>query len=537
MVISVYAYIIFSILVVILMNYFFMKKPSKKNIIEIEDGKHKDSKRGVILFVLMFGMFTTILNQTTLNVALPTMITDLNVSTTTAQWLITGFMLVNGVLIPISAFLVERFGYRKLFLTAMISFTIGSFVCALSLNFSVVLIGRLIQAIGAGILMPLGMNIFMLLFPPEKRGVAMGTMGIALILAPAIGPTVSGWLVDNYHWNIMFYAMGFIGLLDVIFAFLWFRMSVPTKKNTVDLIGIIFSSIGFGFLLYGFSEAGNEGWGSLIVLTSLIIGIVFIGLFVFRQMKSSNPLLNLNVLKHSIFTYTVLINVIITMSMYGAMLLLPIYLQSIRGFTAVESGLLLLPGALIMGIMGPIAGKIYDKFGIRILAVVGLGITTYATWEFTKLNLDTPYNSILGMYTLRSFGMSLLLMPIMTAGMNALPQKLIQHGTAMSNTIKQIAGSIGTAVLVTIMVQQGANHFNTYSNDITLNNDLISSQMSQVGSSLYAQAMKLSTIQGINDAFVFATILSLIALILAFFLKTPKLNVNKEEQEEIKNHD
>lgn len=481
-------------------------------------GQEVPLKTGRILFVLLFGMFVAILNQTSLNTALPVIMNDLHIKPTTVQWLTTGFMLVNGILIPISAFLIGRFGFRKLFLTAMISFTIGSVVCAMSNSFDWLMTGRVIQAIGAGILMPLGMNVFMTVFPPEKRGAAMGTMGIAMILGPAIGPTLSGWIVQNYEWNLMFDLMVVIGIVDVIMAFFWFRLPSKIEKGAIDFIGILFSSIGFGSLLYGFSEAGSKGWDSKVVLLGLAIGVVFIGLFAWRQATAKNPLLDLKVLRYKAFTFTVIINGLITMSLFGAMLLLPIFLQQIRGFTPLQSGLLLLPGALVMGIMGPLAGKFFDRFGIKILAVVGLAITTFATWEFTNLSEETTYRTILGLYTIRSFGMSMLMMPIMTAGMNALPQYLISHGTALSNTIRQVAGSIGTALLVTIMTMQTTN----FLEDAPKHAGVVPTP------DMVAAQVKEATIHGINDAFWFATIISCLALVLALFLQNKPQNKEKK---------
>ncbi|PGK51647.1 MFS transporter [Priestia megaterium] len=543
-------YICCCVLVLLALNFTLLKKPSASSTDLYENEPSSEPvKVGRILFVLLFGMFIVILNQTSLNVALPIMMNDLNVSTTTAQWLITGFMLVNGVLIPISAYLVGRFGFRKLFITAMVCFTLGSLICAISHSFTLMMIGRIIQAIGAGILMPLGMNIFMTIFPPEKRGAAMGIMGIAMILAPAIGPTLTGWIIQHHDWNIIFYGMTAIGLIDTLFAVFWFKIPHIIKKAPFDLVGVIFSCIGFGSVLYGFSEAGSKGWDSAVVILTLTVGLLFIALFSWRQLISAAPLLELRVLKYKIFTFTILINSIVTMSLFGAMLLLPIYLQNIRGFTPLESGLLLLPGALIMGVMGPIAGKIFDKFGIRILAVVGMIITTIATWEFTHLTNDTPYHVILGYYSLRSFGMSLIMMPIMTAGMNALPLRLIPHGTAMSNTVRQVAGSIGTAILVTVMTTQTSAHLADYTNNITSVQSSIINELHDLSQTIegtahlptetsqslslqliYSQAAKSSTIHGINDAFMVATLLSLVALVLAFFLKTPKLNTESGDE-------
>lgn len=482
-----------------------------------------------IITALMIGMFIAILNQTLINVALPVLINDFGITTSTAQWLTTGFMLVNGILVPISAFLIQRFTYRQLFMTAMIFFTIGSLICAIAGNFPVMMVGRLTQAVGAGILMPLGTNIFMSIFPPDKRGAAMGMMGIAFILAPAIGPTLTGWVIQNYHWNVMFYGMFIVGAIALLVGAVWFKIAQPTHQAKLDIPGVIFSTIGFGSVLYGFSEAGNKGWDSAVVDSTIIIGLIFIGLFVFRELSMENPMMDLSTLKYSGFSFTTLINIIVTMSLFGGMILLPVYLQSIRGFSPLDSGLLLLPGSLLMGLMGPIAGRLFDRIGIKPLAIFGLAIMTYATWELTKLNMDTPYSHILSIYILRSFGMSFIMMPIMTAGMNSLPGRLIPHGNAFSNTIRQLAGSIGTAILVTVMTQQTTAHLGDIADTLDKTNPAIMNQMQQAGQAVGNDALgtqmmlgrmqQLATINGINDAFWVATVLSALALILSFFLK------------------
>ncbi|KKI60414.1 DHA2 family efflux MFS transporter permease subunit [Staphylococcus warneri] len=492
----------------------------------------KGITRGKILAAMLFGMFIAILNQTLLNVALPKINTEFNISASTGQWLMTGFMLVNGILIPISAFLFNKYSYRKLFIIGLVLFTIGSLICAISMNFPVMMSGRILQAIGAGILMPLGSNVIVTIFPPEKRGVAMGTMGIAMILAPAIGPTLSGYIVQNYDWNLMFYGMFFIGLVAIAVGFFWFRLYQRTTNPKADVPGIIYSTIGFGALLYGFSEAGNKGWGSTEIVSMFIIGIIFIALFVIRELRMKAPMLNLEVLKYPTYTLTTVINMIVMMSLYGGMILLPIYLQNLRGFSALDSGLLMLPGALVMGALGPIAGKLLDTIGIKPLAIFGIGVMTYATWELTKLNMDTPYLSIMGIYVLRSFGMAFIMMPIMTAGMNALPARLISHGNAFVNTMRQLAGSIGTAILVTVMTTQTTNHVTAFGEELDKTNPMVQDHMRELAQQfggeqgamkvLLQYVNKLASVEGINDAFIIATIISLVALILSFFLQSKK---------------
>jgi len=496
---------------------------------------------GRTLSVLLLGAFISILNQTLINIALPHLMTDFNMSATTAQWLSTAYMLVNGVLIPITAFLIATFGTRALFLSAMGFFTIGSVVCAIAPTFSVLLIGRILQAVGAGILMPLVMNVFLTVFPPERRGAAMGTMGIAMIFAPAVGPTLAGWIVEHYTWRILFIMMVPLGVIDILLAIRWLgNVNRPTFPK-FDAWGAITSTLGFGGLLYGFSEAGSQGWSSFTVIGFLLLGAIFIALFVWRELRVEEPLLELRVFKYNIFTLTTIIGSAINLTMFGGMILLPIYLQNIRGFTPLEAGLLMLPGALLMGVMSPISGALFDRIGARPLAIIGLVITAITTWEFTLLTSDTTYSHIMLLYTVRSFGMSFMMMTVQTAGLNQVPLRLSSHATAMSNTIRQIAGSIGTALLVTVMTTRSTVHMGDYANAITTSSSQIVSAFQELSGSLatmtgtplpaaqalaiqtlYGKAMQESTIKGINDAFLVATLFALIALFLSFFISRPE---------------
>jgi EmrB/QacA subfamily drug resistance transporter len=482
-------------------------------------------KKGAILTVMLLGAFVAILNQTLMNVALPEMMIDLEISANTAQWLTTGYMLVNGVLIPVTAFLIERFTTRQLFLTSMGLFAAGTLICAVAPDFSILLLGRVVQAAGAGIIMPLLMIVILTIFPIAKRGQAMGLIGLAMTFAPAIGPTLSGWIVQNYSWRVLFYIVLPIAIIDFLIAAVLLKNVTNQTFPKIDLTGIILSTLGFGGLLYGFSSAGSLGWTSIEVITTLIIGIITLGLFIRRQMTVKNPMLEFRVFKYNMFTLTTIINVIITMAMFAGMILVPIYLQNIRGFTPLESGLLLLPGAILMGIMSPITGWIFDKIGAKWLSVIGLAITTFTTWEFSELTDHTTYTFLIIIYTARMFGMSMLMMPIMTAGLNQLPQRLNAHGTAVSNTFKQVSGALGTAFLVTVMTNQTEKHVTEMATAAGVTPDA-KQEMGYI--------IKEATIQGINDAFVVATGLSVLALLLAFFIKRVKPAEEDEKREALK---
>ncbi|GIP28850.1 MFS transporter [Paenibacillus sp. J23TS9] len=506
----------------------------------------KEFHMGRTLTVLLLGAFISILNQTLLNVAIPHLMNEFNVSATTVQWLSTAYMLVNGVLVPVTAFLINSYGTRALFMSAMGLFTAGAVLCSLSNSFVLMLVGRIIQASGAGIIMPVVMNVFLTVFPPEKRGTAMGTMGIAMMFAPALGPTLSGWIVEHYTWRILFLMVIPLALLDILFAFRWLTNVNKLTKPKFDFWGVVFSTLGFGMLLYGFSSAGDKGWESFTVLGSLFVGIVFIMLFVLRELKIEVPMLEFRVFKYDIFTVSTIVGGLVNMVMFGAMLLLPIYLQNIRGFTPLQSGLLLLPGALLMGVMSPISGAIFDKIGARPLAIVGLFITAVMTFEFSKLTSDTSFSHLMVIYTIRSFGMSLIMMSVQTEGLNSLPPRLGAHGTAMSNTMRQVAGSIGTALLITVMSTRATTHIADAANHYTADNPFIGEDLAalsqsmsttagvpvETGYSLVLQSVfgivsEKGTIEGINDAFIVATWIAIIALILSFFLRRARKPAKK----------
>lgn len=502
-----------------------------------------------LLIVLMLGLFLAILNQTLLNVAIPHLITEFGVTANTAQWLLTGYMLVNGALIPLSAFLIERFGVRRLFLFAMVCFTVGSLICGIAPTFSIMLTGRLIQAIGGGVLSPLVMTIIVFIFPPHMRGKGMGIFGLAMMFAPAIGPTLSGWVIQNYDWHILFNGMVPLGAIVLIIAFFQLKDIQPPKDVKVHMPSVVTSLAGMGLLLYGFSEAGNDGWTDSVVLSTIIGGTVLLIIFVLQQIKSEKPLLDMRVFKYNIFSLSNIISIAITISMYAGMFLLPIYLQNIRGYSAFDSGLLLLPGALVMLVMSPISGTLFDKVGPRPLAIVGMLITSISTFEFTKLTMDTPFNHILAIYIIRSFGMSLLMMPIMTAGLNQLPQRLSSHGTSMSNTLRQVSGSIGISLMTTIFTNRTTYHVNEISSSMNTSDPFFMNSfhlfVQKVAATLHlsqdqAQQQALTilsgkmtqqgTIQGINDAFYWATAISVIGLILSFFLRDVRKDKVVEEK-------
>lgn len=405
-------------------------------------------KQIVMLAVLVFGTFVTVLNQTVVSPALPSIMSEMNVDAATAQWLTTGFTLVNAIMVPITAFLTDRFTTRRLFLTSMILFTCGTALAAWGPSFPVLLGGRLVQAAGAGILMPLVMTVLMWTFPVDRRGTAMGVFGIVIAFAPAAGPTVAGIIIDQANWHVMFWIIAALCLVVIFFAGAVLERGGETNKDvTLDVPSVILSTIGFGGLLYGLSAIGSYGV-TADSAAGVAIGAVALVFFFRRQLRMEQPMLQVRVLANRKF----LIATIIVMLVQGALLaggiLLPILLQSYMGFSATTSGLVLLPGAIVMGAMGPVAGRLFDKHGPRVLAVTGTGILALTTSAFVFMGPGTGLVTLTVIYTVRLFSLSLVNMPISTWGMNALPDKLVNHGTSVQNTFRQVAGSLGTAIIV-----------------------------------------------------------------------------------------
>ncbi|MBM7598843.1 EmrB/QacA subfamily drug resistance transporter [Virgibacillus halotolerans] len=471
----------------------------------VEHQKPAQSQKEVnkipVMIMLISGAFVAILNQTLLATALPHIMRDLNLDASVAQWLQSIFMLVNGIMIPITAFLIQRFTTRGLFFTAMGLFALGTAVCSVAPSFAFLMAGRILQASGAGIIMPLMQTILFMIFPIEKRGTAMGWFGMVIAFAPAIGPSLSGWLVEQFPWRSLFIVILPIAIIDLIVAYFVLKNVTKQTYPKLDILSIILSTLGFGGLLYGFSSAGGEGWASMHVVVPMIIGALALVWFILRQLKLEEPILEFRVFKNKIFTITTALGMVTFIAMIGAAVVLPLLMQTMLGFNAFQSGLMLLPGAIIMGIANPITGKLFDKFGARYLTITGLSILTITTFMFTNLDDQTTFLYLAVVNAVRMIGIAMVMMPVTTAGLNQLPADLIPHGTAMNNTMRQVAGAVGTALLVTVM------------SNSAIPNEGVN-----------------GLIHGVNVSFIVAGIFAIIGLVLSFFIKKPQPHVYTENK-------
>ncbi|MCD8830379.1 MDR family MFS transporter [Staphylococcus gallinarum] len=472
------------------------------------------SQRNMIVAVMIVSAFVAILNQTLLNTALPHIMKGLHITENTSQWLVTGFMLVNGVMIPLTAFLMDKIKTRPLFLMAMGIFLIGSIVAALAPTFPILMLARVIQAIGAGVIMPLMQFTLFMLFPKDERGFAMGLAGLVIQFAPAIGPTLSGVIVDTMSWRMPFVVVVIVASLGFIFGAIFLKSYNETKDTKLDKRSVIYSTLGFGLMLYAFSSAGNLGFHNPIVLVSLAISLVIIGAFIRRQIRISNPLLNIIVFKNKVFCLTTISSMIVMLSMVGPALLIPLYVQNALGLSALLSGLVIMPGAIINGVMSIFTGKFYDKYGARPLVLTGFTLLTIFTVMLCFLKADTSYTYLIIVYALRMFSVSLLMMPLNTAGINSLSNKNISHGTAISNFGRVTAGSLGTALMVTIMSIGSKN----FAPDPSANES-------------QAMIQRQAIAAGVDLSFAVVSVLVFIGLIIACFIKENRAETKMNTRE------
>lgn len=400
--------------------------------------------------IMLFAAFITILNQTLLTPALPSIMRDMNIDAATAQWLTTGFMLVNGIMIPITAYLIDRFTTRQLFFVSMTLFAAGTALAAASTTFPMILASRLLQAAGAGVMMPMGQTIMLLTLPRQYRGFGMGLIGLVIGVAPAVGPVISGLVVEAYGWHILFAAMVPLTLLTIVIAYFFLENMGESTNITLDMPSVVLSTLGFGGLLYSFSALGSSGFTALVAIT-LLIGVVSLILFIRRQLHMEEPLLKVDILKNRRFALSVILTMLVQAALNIGPVLNPIYLQTIRGFGASVSGFIMLPASIAMLIMSPVSGRLFDKFGPRRLAIPGLFLASVFTIPMVLMDENTSLYYLAAVYTIRTIGLSLVNMPLNTWGLNSLSNRVMAHGTAIGNTFRQVAGSLGCAILITVM--------------------------------------------------------------------------------------
>ena len=480
----------------------------------------KEYNRTAMVMLLLIATFAGVLNQTSLGTAIPTLMTSFNINLATAQQATTWFLLANGIMIPVSAYLTTRFSTKWLYVTAYAILITGLLITALAPtdNWTLFLFGRIIQASAVGITMPLMQVVMVNIFPAEQRGAAMGLNGLVVGLAPAIGPTFAGWILKrdfvlmgvHLSWRAIFILPLVILTLAFLAAPFIVKDVIANRDMSLDVPSLILSIIGFGSFLWGFTNVANNGWGDLtMVILPIVIGVSVIALFIYRQLHLEVPFLDVRVFKVKQFSVTTAAIALSMMAMMGVEMMLPLYLQNVHGLSALDSGLALLPGALMMGLVSPIAGRVYDKVGARRMALVGFSILAIGTIPFTFLTASTPDHFITLMYAVRMFGIAMVMMPLTASAMSALPPHEAAHGTAANNTARQIASAIVVALLSSVT----QNVINTNKPaKLLLTNDPLA----------YASKMIDASLKGFQTSFSLGLVFALLGVMVALFLRKGK---------------
>lgn len=405
-----------------------------------------------VLIAVVFGLFMVILDATVVNVAFRTLQEEFAANVNDSQWVISIYVMALGISTPLSGFLADRFGAKRVFVGGLAVFTIGSVCCGLSQNLWFLIAARGLQGAGGGLALPLGTALLFSVFAPEERGKALGIFGISLVVAPALGPILGGWLVDHGHWRWIFFLNLPIGALGVAIGSLWLRHEPGTRRPIFDPLGFITSTVGFGAVLYAASIAADKGWGSPQVIAGFIVGGITLTAFALIELfVAQEPLLNLRLFGKPIFTLATLVGWVSVVALFGAEFLLPLYLQILRGRSALEAGVILLPIALTAGVFTPLAGLFYDKVGARPLLVLGFGLLAINTWQLGQLQADTPIRWIVFLLALRGAALGMTIQTTLVTALSVVPPELTARGSALSNATRQVVQSIGVAVLATVL--------------------------------------------------------------------------------------
>lgn len=406
-------------------------------------------KELVMVGVLLTGTLLAVLNLTMLSPALPAIMSDLGVDATTAQWLTSVYALVEAVVIPLSAYLVGRFTTRQLFITALSVFTAGSLAAAVAPNFWVLLLGRIMQAACTGAVMPMVFTVILLVFPREKRGTAMGVIGLIIGFAPAVGPSLSGLLVDSVGWRALFAIVTALGVVVVVLAACLLRNYGNFARTSFDKLSVALSTVGLVCLLYGLSTFASTT-NMALTLGLIAVGIVLVAFYVRRQLKLPEPMLNVRILKTRPYATAACVVIIVQAALLGTEVITPLYIQGTLGFTATMSGLAMLPGAVIGAFTGLVSGRLFDRFGVRKVAVPGVLVAVLGASGLARLGIDANFITVVLTYTTLVIGLQFTMTPLNTWGVNSLDNRVIQHAQGLSNAMNQVAGSFGTAVLVSV---------------------------------------------------------------------------------------
>lgn len=506
------------------------------------------SYKWVALISVILGAFVAVLNQSLINVALPKLVSVFGSTTQDIQWVLTGYMLASAVVIPASGFLGDKFGYKKVLIAALGVFTLGSFLCGLAWSDTSLIAFRVFSGLSGGFIMPISMAIIYMIMPREQVGVALGLWGIAAMVAPAVGPTLSGYIIQYFSWRLLFFISIPVGIFAIMMCTILLK-ETPKKENMIfDKTGAVLSVVMFGTLLLALTKGQSEGWTSFYIVSLLFTAFFSFLLLLWVELGKEQPLLDFTFFKNPVFSLSTLTSSLVMMGMFGGVFLTPIYLQNIQDLSAIDTGLLMMPQSIAMALMMPISGKLFDKFGVVPLGLVGVTIMAVATYELHLIAVDTPNSWLNLVLTIRGFGIGMCMMPLTTVGMNAIPRHLVGKASSLSNVMRQVAGAFGIAILTTIMTQRQTFHGNRISENLQVTSD-VGNQVIKSVSTLYMQGgidaatatggasyllagliQKEAAARAVADTFMISSIPLFISIPLVLFFIQKKKKDNKDTE-------
>jgi len=493
----------------------------------------------IVVIVIIFGLFMSILDTTIVNIAIPRLQTAFGAPLSSVQWVATGYTLAQGVATPLTPFLSERLGLKRFYLMALTLFTIGSALCGLAWSLPVLIFFRILQGVGGAPLLPMSFTLLYREFPPQERGTATGILGIPILLAPALGPTIGGYIVTSIGWPLIFYLNVPIGIVGSIMGFFLLREFRPNANTLFDLPGFVFSAIGLSAVLYALSNVSTDGWGSTTVLSFLAGGLLSLAIFVVVELMTASegrqPLLDIRLFANGTFTIGNMAFVLVIFSLFGGLFLVPIYLQNLRGQTAYEAGVILLPQAFASMVAVLVGGRLVDRIGIKAVVIPGLLILAFALWRFSFVSLQTPFLQFQLLLILRGLGLGLSAQPLTLAILSDIKPKDLSQASSLNSVVRAVAGSAGVAVLSSLVQIQTSFHYAHLAEQVTATSPtgqlLLQLQAAFAPHALSPQTATAAAIQeiidllmgqanmlAIDDAFLFSLAITIAAIVLVLLI-------------------
>ncbi|UJF33883.1 MDR family MFS transporter [Paenibacillus hexagrammi] len=458
----------------------------------------------LVMLAIFFGNFMSILSSTTINVAFPIFLKDFHAELGEVQWMITGFLLATGVIAPVVGYFGDRWTYKRLYIFALSGFTLFSALCTLAWNIEVLVLFRILQGVFSGLIIPTTLTMVYQYIEKDRQPFAMSLWSLSSMLAPAFGPTLGGWMTEYWGWQSLFLLNVPIGVVAITVAAKCLPHQQAKPSKTFDLPGFVTVLLSSTLFILSFTEGNSWGWTSWKTIACLLVGAVTLVYFIRRELSLKEPLLNLSVFQTSRFTYSLIINCIITASLYSGTFLIPVFLQDVQHSTPLNTALVLLPGSIVMAVSSPIIGKLYPRVGPFWLIMGGIALLVLSNWELSRLNLQATHLYVSAWMTIRYVGIALSYMPVMNAGMSSIPKERSGHASAVTNWIRQATGALSIGVFSSLLATRSLTH---------------QQELSDGSASGLLAVKEQGMTLGVQDVFLVAVIICLFAVPLTFILR------------------